>query len=85
MRQMSVPIAVTLAAIFVAWPPIAGEAAARKWHGARSPHTTFHGAEVYLPGYTYAGPTAPPIFNDGGAYCWHWFRNGRGWATTWWC
>jgi hypothetical protein len=83
MRQMSVLIAAALVANLVAlpvlWAPTA-EAAARKWHGAR-----FHGAEVYLPGYAYAGPAAPPIFNDGGAYCWHWFRNGRGWATTWWC
>jgi hypothetical protein len=83
MRHMSVLIAVALAALLVTWGPTAGEAAARKWHGAHYP--TFHGAEVYLPGYTYAGPAAPPIFNDGGAYCWHWFRAGRGWATTWWC
>jgi hypothetical protein len=83
MRQMSVPIAAALVANLVVlpvlWAPTA-EAAARKWHGAR-----FHGAEVYLPAHAYAGPAAPPIFNDGGAYCWHWFRNGRGWATTWWC
>jgi hypothetical protein len=81
MRQMSVLIAVALAVS----ASTAGEASARKWHGARFPHATFHGAEVYFPGYTYAGPAAPPIFNDGGAYCWHWFRDGRGWATTWWC
>jgi hypothetical protein len=81
MRQMSVLIAVALAVS----ASTAGEASARKWHGARFPHATFHGADVYFPGYTYAGPAAPPIFNDGGAYCWHWFRNGRGWATTWWC
>jgi hypothetical protein len=80
MRQTSALIAAVLVAVPVTWAPTAGEAAARKWHGAR-----FHGAEVYFPGYTYAGPAAPPIFNDGGAYCWHWFRNGRGWATTWWC
>ena len=83
MRQMSVLIAAALVANLVAlpvlWAPTA-EAAARKWHGAR-----FHGAEVYLPAHAYAGPAAPPIFNDGGAYCWHWFRNGRSWATTWWC
>jgi hypothetical protein len=82
MRQMSVLIATALVANLVGpvlWAPTA-EAAARKWHGAR-----FHGAEVYLPAHAYAGPAAPPIFNDGGAYCWHWFRNGRGWATTWWC
>jgi hypothetical protein len=77
MRQMSVLIAV---AVLATSAPTAGEAYGRKWHGAR-----FHGAEVYLPGYAYAGPAAPPIFNDGGAYCWHWFRAGRGWATTWWC
>jgi hypothetical protein len=76
MRQMSVLIAAALAIS----ASTAGEASARKWHGAR-----FHGAEVYLPAYTVVGPAAPPIFNDGGAYCWHWFRNGRGWATTWWC
>jgi hypothetical protein len=81
MRQMSVLIAVALAVS----ASTTGEASARKWHGARFPHATFHGAEVYFPGYTHAGPAAPPIFNDGGAYCWHWFRNGRGWATTWWC
>ena len=75
-RQMSVLIAVPLAVS----ASTAGEASARRWHGAR-----FHGAEAYFPGYTYAGPAAPPIFNDGGAYCWHWYRNGRGWATTWWC
>jgi hypothetical protein len=76
MRQTSILIAAALAVS----ASTAGEASARRWHGAR-----FHGAEVYLPGYTYAGPAAPPIFNNGGAYCWHWFRNGRGWATTWWC
>jgi hypothetical protein len=81
MRQMSVLIAVALAVS----ASTAGEASARKWHGARFPHATFHGAEVYFPAHTYAGPAAPPIFNDGGAYCWHWFRDGRGWATTWWC
>jgi hypothetical protein len=83
MRQMSALIAAALVANLVAWPVLwtpTAEAAARKWHGAR-----FHGAEVYLPAHAYAGPAAPPIFNDGGAYCWHWFRNGRGWATTWWC
>jgi hypothetical protein len=81
MRQLPVLIAIVL----VASAPAAGEAAARKWHGARYPHATFVGADVYFPAYTYAGPAAPPIFNDGGAYCWHWFRAGRGWATTWWC
>jgi hypothetical protein len=84
MRQMSALIATLIAALLVASVPSAGEAAARKWHGARS-HATFHGAEVYLPAYTYAGPAAPPIFNNGGAACWHWFRAGNGWATTWWC
>ena len=79
MRQMSVLIAAALAANLVGWASTA-EAAGRKWRGAR-----FHGAEVYLPAYTYAGPAAPPIFNNDGAYCWHWFRAGRGWATTWWC
>ncbi|MBV8901433.1 MAG: hypothetical protein JOY92_15125 [Verrucomicrobia bacterium] len=76
MRQISTLIAVALAASTAN----AAEVTVRKWHGPR-----FHGADVYFPAYTYAGPVAPPIFNNGGAYCWHWFRAGRGWATTWWC
>jgi hypothetical protein len=71
----------TAAAAVAAMTLAASEAsAARRAHGAR-----FHGAEFYLPGYSYAGFNAPPIFNDGSAYCWHWFRAGRGWATTWSC
>ena len=69
-----------VAAVAAVTSPRRESHAARKAHGPR-----FHGAEVYLPGYYYAGFNAPPIFNDGSAYCWHWFRAGRGWATAWAC
>jgi len=77
-------IVLTAAAVLAAMALAPPEATAARYK-ARGARATFHGAEVYLPGYYYAGFNAPPIFPDGSAYCWHWFRVGRSWGTTWAC
>jgi hypothetical protein len=75
---------IAAAALIGAAVLVPGEASAGRGK-ARGHHVAFHGADVYFPAYYYAGFDAPPIFPDGSAYCWHWFRAGRGWGTAWAC